>query len=117
MGRVTARQHVAVARALRLLPLTVAALHAGTLSWSKARAIARCATPDTEARLVEHAGVMTAAQLDRLVAYLTAPSPEGEATAAARRGLTSGFGDGGGYRLSVWVYNYNGVTTTLTYWA
>ena len=53
-------------RALRLLPLTVAALHAGTLSWSKARAIARCATPDTEARLVEHAGVMTAAQLDRL---------------------------------------------------
>ena len=46
-----AREHVRVARALRELPLTAARLESGELSFSKARALTRVATPESEALL------------------------------------------------------------------
>ncbi len=63
----TAREHVKVARRLEHLPLLCAAFADGALSYSKARAIARVATPETEAQLVEWAHCATAAQMDLLV--------------------------------------------------
>src|SRR5690349_18488898 len=58
----TAREHVRVARRLAELPKVGAALEAGTLSYSKARAITRVATTATEERLVFFARKTTAAQ-------------------------------------------------------
>ena len=56
MSLVTAREHVRTARALRALPATTAALCAGSLSWAKARAIARVATPATDTVWCEQSG-------------------------------------------------------------
>jgi Domain of unknown function (DUF222) len=64
----SARDKVRVARALEDLPLIRAAFAAGTISYSKVRAITRVATPATEADLVMLAGSSTGAQLDRIVA-------------------------------------------------
>lgn len=63
----SAREHVRVARALEELPLVREAFGRGELSYSKVRAIARVATANTEADLVEMARLATAAQLERLV--------------------------------------------------
>jgi Domain of unknown function (DUF222)/HNH endonuclease len=60
----TARERVRVARALIALPKVDAALAAGTLSYSKARAITRVATPTLEPALLKYAGVCTASQLE-----------------------------------------------------
>ncbi len=57
----TARDHVRVARRLEGLPEVRAAFADGALSYSKTRAITRCATPETEAQLVEWALHATAA--------------------------------------------------------
>ena len=81
----TAREHVRVASRLRTLPLVRSGLRAGALSWSKARSLARAATPSTEADLVAAAGVMTAVQLERLARMLSQPSDDGAAKAAAQR--------------------------------
>jgi hypothetical protein len=62
-----AREHVRVARALDGLPKTRAALCAGELSYSKARAISRVATAEDEHVLVDIAQQATAAQLDYIV--------------------------------------------------
>ncbi|WP_182358881.1 HNH endonuclease signature motif containing protein [Tomitella gaofuii] len=73
----TARDQVRVARRLEALPLTRAACTAGTLSYSKVRAITRVATPETESDLVESARGATASQLERLVRGLrSVPVPE-----------------------------------------
>jgi hypothetical protein len=64
----TAREQVRVARALRELPVISAEFAAGRMSYAKARALTRIATPDTEADLTDMAGPMTAAQLERFVA-------------------------------------------------
>ncbi len=64
----TAREHVRVARALRELPAITAEFAAGRMSYAKARALTRIATPQNNAGLVELAGPMTAGQLDRFVA-------------------------------------------------
>ena len=61
----TAREHVRVARALRDLPVIRAEFGSGRLSYAKARALTRIATPGTEAGLVEIAGPMTGNQLER----------------------------------------------------
>ena len=45
-----------------------AAFGSGELSYSKARAVTRVATPETEETLVEWARHATAAQLERIVA-------------------------------------------------
>jgi hypothetical protein len=67
MSLSTARDHVRVARRLRGLPETRQAIRQGRLSYSKARALCRIATPATETELVETASHATAAQVERLV--------------------------------------------------
>jgi len=62
-----AREKVRVARALGELPELRAALGAGELSYSVARALTRVATAENEAELVEVARYSTAADLERLV--------------------------------------------------
>lgn len=61
----TAREHVRVARALGALPSITAEFAAGRLSYAKARALTRIATPETEQDLVAMAMPMTANQLER----------------------------------------------------
>jgi Domain of unknown function (DUF222)/HNH endonuclease len=62
----TARERVRVARALIALPKVDAALAAGTLSYSKARAITRVATPKIETALLQYAETCTASQLETI---------------------------------------------------
>jgi hypothetical protein len=62
----TAREHVRVARRLRDLPVVTEAFGTGRLSYSKVRAIARVATPETEDDLVTLARHGTAAHVDRI---------------------------------------------------
>ena len=62
-----AREKVRVARALGDLPLLSAAMRRGAISFSKARALTRVATPDTEERLLHFARCATAAHVERLV--------------------------------------------------
>ena len=66
MSLTTAHERVRVARALTTLPVTREAFAAGTLSYSKVRAISRLATADDEDGWVACALGCTAAQLDRL---------------------------------------------------
>ena len=68
MSERTGRDHVRVARALEHLPVVQAALVAGELSFSKARALTRLERPIDEEAMVELARTATAAQLDRIVA-------------------------------------------------
>jgi len=63
-----ARERVRVARALKDLPRTSAAMERGELSYSKARALTRVADPESERRLLDVALNATAAQVERLVA-------------------------------------------------
>jgi hypothetical protein len=62
-----AREHVRVARALRVLPLIGAALTEGRLSYSKVRALTRIAEPGSEESLLELAIELTASQVERTV--------------------------------------------------
>ncbi len=67
IGRVTAREHVRVARSLLELPLVRAAFSTGELTYCKVRAISRVATPETEEQLVHLACHATGAQVEKLV--------------------------------------------------
>ncbi len=60
----TAREKIRVANALFDLPLTAGAFQSGELSYSKARALTRIATPATEERLLDYAIPATAQQVD-----------------------------------------------------
>jgi hypothetical protein len=72
-----AREHVRVARRLPELPRVQAAFARGELSYAKVRALTRVADADSEGELLELAGVMTAAQLERAVsAYRRVTSAE-----------------------------------------
>ncbi|BEP15701.1 HNH endonuclease signature motif containing protein [Acidothermaceae bacterium B102] len=62
-----AHEKVRVARALTQLPATSASFEKGELSYSRARAITRVATPENETELVELARHTTGAQLERVV--------------------------------------------------
>jgi Domain of unknown function (DUF222)/HNH endonuclease len=64
----TAREHVRVARALGELPVISGEFAAGRMSYAKVRALTRIARPETDVRLADLAGPMTAAQLERFVA-------------------------------------------------
>ncbi|KPM56360.1 HNH endonuclease [Frankia sp. R43] len=84
----TARDHLATAHALEQLPAIRAAFTAGTLSYSKVRAITRVARPDTEQTWLNHAEHCTAGALENLVrAYRQrSADPDDRArTRAARR--------------------------------
>ncbi len=63
-----ARERVRVARRLLDLPLVDAAFAGGDLSFSKARAITRVATPDNEGLLLGLAEQVTAGHLEKVVA-------------------------------------------------
>lgn len=82
----TAREYVRVARALRELPVTRDAFAAGRVSYSKARAISRVATPHTEADLVDAALHAPASQIERLTRGLKTVERIAASDAAAARG-------------------------------
>jgi 5-methylcytosine-specific restriction endonuclease McrA len=67
IGPGAAREKVRVARALAKLPLTSSAMARGELSFAKARAITRVATPDNESHLVELSRNATASHMEKLV--------------------------------------------------
>jgi len=82
----TAREQVRVARALAGLPVIRGEFSAGRISYAKARALTRIATPATEAGLAEITGPMTAAQCERFAAaHRTASDAAELASQAARR--------------------------------
>src|SRR5690625_5009359 len=66
LARVTAREQVRVARALRVLPSVTAEFAAGRLSYSKVRALTRVAAADNEEELLQVARAGTADQVQRL---------------------------------------------------
>jgi hypothetical protein len=82
-----AREQVRVARHLTELALVREAFATGALSYSKARAITRVATPENEAELLELALHATAAQLERIArGYRGAASADlGHANAVDRQ--------------------------------
>ena len=61
-----ARERVRVARALRELPNTSAEMKSGQLSYCKARAITRVATPESDQEWVELARLSTGRQLEQM---------------------------------------------------
>jgi hypothetical protein len=67
MSPAAAREHVRVARALGGLPMVSAGFAAGSLSYSKVRALTRVTSSVDEATLVRLAEVETASQLERTV--------------------------------------------------
>ncbi|WP_311445644.1 HNH endonuclease signature motif containing protein [Frankia nepalensis] len=81
----TAREHLAVGHALETLPAVRAAFAAGRLSYSKVRAVARVAEPDSERAWLNHAQCCTAAQLERLAATCERLSGDHPAQRAGRR--------------------------------
>jgi hypothetical protein len=62
-----ARERVRVARALGTLPRLAEALGRGEISYAKARAVTRVATPETEERLLGLARSATAGQVEKVV--------------------------------------------------
>jgi hypothetical protein len=66
IGRVSAREHVRVARRLLDLPLVRQAFATGELTYCKVRAISRVAIPETEEQLVSLGLHATGAQLEKL---------------------------------------------------
>ena len=74
-----AREQVRVGRALRSLPVLRAAFASGEVSYSKASALSRVATPATEEAFVYMARDTTASQLERIVrSYRRAGPDEGK---------------------------------------
>ena len=97
----TAREKVRVARALGKLPAIDEALRVGKLSYAKARALTRVATPETEAKLLEVAVVATGAQLERLCrGYRRALAPD-EALAPEERSVRRRDLPGGMVKLEI----------------
>ena len=72
IGAATGREHVRVALRLRDLPAVRARFAAGTLSYSKVRAITRVAVPEAEDLLLMWADHATAAQMETIVRGLRA---------------------------------------------
>ena len=62
----TAREHLRVAHRLKELPAIRESFGHGELSYSKVRALTRCATESTEAELVEVARHATATHIERI---------------------------------------------------
>ncbi len=67
LSQAAARDKVRVARALRCLPLLMAELAAGRVSYAQVRAIVRVATFEDEATWIDLAREATAAQLEKIV--------------------------------------------------
>ena len=84
-----AREKVRVARCLPNLPRISGALAKGKLSYSKARALTRIATPENEKELLSFADHGTTAHVERLVRDVRRlnPSDDAQAERAERRSL------------------------------
>jgi Domain of unknown function (DUF222)/HNH endonuclease len=82
----TARDHVRVARALKGLPVIRQEFADGRFSYSKVRALARIATPQTEQALVDMAESMTAGQVERFAAAHRKCSTNGNGHPSPSRG-------------------------------
>jgi Domain of unknown function (DUF222)/HNH endonuclease len=80
-----AREHVRVARALGGLPRLAQALARGEISYSKARALTRVATAETEERLLAVGRAGTAEHVERIVRGWRKLDAQAEAREAARR--------------------------------
>ena len=76
MSPVAARERVRVARALPGLPAIDSAFAGGEISYSKARALTRVATPENEETLVSMASGMTASELETLCRAMRSASGE-----------------------------------------
>jgi hypothetical protein len=85
MSRITAREHVRVARALAGLPETSAAMARGEVSYSQVRAITRVADEEDEREWLAHAHTTSAAGLERLTRSSRRLDREDEAALEARR--------------------------------
>ncbi|MGH3830957.1 MAG: DUF222 domain-containing protein [Pseudonocardiaceae bacterium] len=83
----TAREQLRVARALPTLPLVSAAFGTGRISYAKARAITRIATPQTEEDLLEMALAGTASHLERVVRLARAAGSDAAAAVTAQRSV------------------------------
>jgi hypothetical protein len=102
MSLAAGRERVRVARALEDLPVTMEAFSQGELSYSKARAITRAATPDSEADLVDLARSCTAAQLDRICGgVVTARNNDDDDVALAKQFASSRSNNDGTSTLTV----------------
>lgn len=84
---VTAREHVRIALALRVLPLVREAFARGELSYSKVRALTRLEGVQREDELLELARQASAAQLERIVAAFRGVTREQADAAYAARSL------------------------------
>jgi len=100
-----AREKVRVARALRALPRVSEALASGELSYSKARAITRVATPDSESYLLMIARHGTASHVEKLVrAYRRVERLQESARARStngQRALRWGYEDDGSMTITL----------------
>nr|WP_313949832.1 DUF222 domain-containing protein [Frankia sp. ACN1ag] len=85
IGLRTAREHLATAHALERLPAIRAAFAAGTLSYSKVRAVTRVAEPATEQVWLSHARFCSAGQIERLVRSYRQVRGDERVRRAARR--------------------------------
>ncbi len=85
IGPTAAREKVRVARALQELPEIRAAFQAGTVSYSKVRALTRVATPACEATLLDMARHATAGQTERIMRNYRQALSLGDGTKAQSR--------------------------------
>jgi len=110
MGASTAREHVRVALRLRECPLLRGRFAAGTLSYSKVRALTRVATPDTEPMLLRWADAAPAATIERIVRDARRVQRAGSAVAERDDlGLHGRWRDDGSYELVVRVGATDGI--------
>ncbi len=90
-----ARERIRVSAALGELPLIDAALCAGEISYSKARAVTRVATAENEETLLASARGMTAAELEKLCRMLRTATDSAEGAAEPKRRFSQrAIGDG-----------------------
>lgn len=99
----TAREQVRVARALGALPLIREEFAAGRLSYAKARALTRIATPETEQDLVAMATPMTAGQLERFARAHRQVTRGEQQDTAHRRKLTWRYDEDKAIGISIWL--------------
>lgn len=104
MGRNAARERVRTARALAGLPQAAAAMAAGELSYAKARALTRVATPESEEQLLELAQAGSADNLEQVVRAWKAMDDARELTVEQARHRARRFSvvvdEGGSYVVS-----------------
>ena len=94
-----ARDHVRVARALEKLPRVREKFSAGTLSFSKVRALTRIATPENEEVYLVVANDTSASQLEKIVRACRRVTLDEARKQIDGRGVEMGFGEDGMFVL------------------